>query len=358
MFQVWVAMASIATPPLADFTPSPNTWASGFLRESEHKLRTKNRNGKSPPFCVSNVPVGNQTAVVGLPKKGVRKKGCTSLILRLFAFVWSKVVAPSGGAPWRTLSENRNKGTIARNENRNEGTPSKTTFYETAFCLLSTLQRKHVFLSHDEIFYASKQGSGALGKKWSKLGKPIYYHYWCWRVGGAVPVRTGTGNIIFLDNTRDFPEILNSTGARFLWNFGLQYCTGNFLDKWSKVVAPSGGVPPEELDLSTRRKRNSSGLADCGSSSVSFVAANGVPLPTAGARKPCSPGNNGKKVPDLAIDLARISDAFWMASIRESSLNEFSSLKQHSQNNILPGFLHRDYITEVSWNYFWAPYFL
>ena len=28
----------------------------------------------------------------------------------------------------------------------------------------------------------------------SVLGRLIYYHYWCWRVGGAVPVKTSTGN--------------------------------------------------------------------------------------------------------------------------------------------------------------------
>ena len=26
------------------------------------------------------------------------------------------------------------------------------------------------------------------------FGRLIYYHYWCWRVGGAVPVKTSTGN--------------------------------------------------------------------------------------------------------------------------------------------------------------------
>ena len=49
-------------------------------------------------------------------------------------------------------------------------------------------------------------------------GRLIYYHYWCWRVGGAVPVKTSTGNN-FLENTRDFPEIITSTGAKFSCNF-------------------------------------------------------------------------------------------------------------------------------------------
>ena len=31
--------------------------------------------------------------------------------------------------------------------------------------------------------------------RWSALsGRLIYYHYWCWHVGGAVPVKTSTGN--------------------------------------------------------------------------------------------------------------------------------------------------------------------
>ena len=51
-------------------------------------------------------------------------------------------------------------------------------------------------------------------------GRLIFYHYWCWRVGGAVPVETSTGNN-FLENAREFPEIITSTGATFWLRFCL-----------------------------------------------------------------------------------------------------------------------------------------
>ena len=50
-------------------------------------------------------------------------------------------------------------------------------------------------------------------------GRLIFYHYWCWRAGSAAPVKTSTGNN-FLENTREFPEIITSTGAKF----GLRFC--------------------------------------------------------------------------------------------------------------------------------------
>ena len=30
--------------------------------------------------------------------------------------------------------------------------------------------------------------------KKAHYGRLIFYHYWCWRVGGAVPVKNSTGN--------------------------------------------------------------------------------------------------------------------------------------------------------------------
>ena len=36
-------------------------------------------------------------------------------------------------------------------------------------------------------------------------GRLIFYHYWCWRTGGAAPVEPNTGN--YFPNAREFPEI-------------------------------------------------------------------------------------------------------------------------------------------------------
>ena len=65
--------------------------------------------------------------------------------------------------------------------------------------------------------YCNTNGGGVLRYKWEEywqyslssecrgtkstpiqiggvLGRLIFYHYWCWRAGGAVPVKTSTGN--------------------------------------------------------------------------------------------------------------------------------------------------------------------
>ena len=40
------------------------------------------------------------------------------------------------------------------------------------------------------------------------LGRLIFYHDWCWRVGGAVPAKTSTGNTFPRKYRWDFPEII------------------------------------------------------------------------------------------------------------------------------------------------------
>ena len=40
--------------------------------------------------------------------------------------------------------------------------------------------------------------------------------------GGAAPVKTSTGNN-FLENAREFPKIITSTGAKFWQRFAFQY---------------------------------------------------------------------------------------------------------------------------------------
>ena len=49
----------------------------------------------------------------------------------------------------------------------------------------------------------------------SVTGRLTFYHYWCWCVGGAVPVKNSTGNNNFLGNTRENTEITTSTGTKF-----------------------------------------------------------------------------------------------------------------------------------------------
>ena len=60
----------------------------------------------------------------------------------------------------------------------------------------------------------------SLQMKFSISWEADFYHYWCWRAAGAVPVKTSTGSN-FLENTREFPEIITSTGANFWLRFGL-----------------------------------------------------------------------------------------------------------------------------------------
>ena len=44
---------------------------------------------------------------------------------------------------------------------------------------------------------------------------------------GAALVKTGTGNHSFRENTREFPEIITSTGAEFGHLSHFQCCTGH-----------------------------------------------------------------------------------------------------------------------------------
>ena len=53
----------------------------------------------------------------------------------------------------------------------------------------------------------------------SQVGDCIFNHYWCWRAGGTAPVKTRTGVIIFLENAREFPDIISSAGAQFWLRF-------------------------------------------------------------------------------------------------------------------------------------------
>ena len=62
-------------------------------------------------------------------------------------------------------------------------------------------------------------------------GRLIFCHYWCWRAGGAAPVKTSTGNN-FPRNTREFPEIISSAGAKFWQRFCLSVpALVNFIKK-------------------------------------------------------------------------------------------------------------------------------
>ena len=122
-----------------------------------------------------------------------------------------------------------------RNENRNEGTFAKTTLLETALlspsdpfwcwqkggfqkggfggCSPGTKTGTRVRSPKPPFYETALLSPSDQGRKnhdshrrdriWRDflhwifryfLGRLIYYHYWCWRVGGAVPVKTSTGN--------------------------------------------------------------------------------------------------------------------------------------------------------------------
>ena len=62
-----------------------------------------------------------------------------------------------------------------------------------------------------------------------KDGRLIFYHYWCWRAGGAAPVKTSTGNN-FLRKYQRIPRNYYRTGAKILATvLPFSTGTGNFL---------------------------------------------------------------------------------------------------------------------------------
>ena len=60
-----------------------------------------------------------------------------------------------------------------------------------------------------------------------EIGRLIFYHYWYWCFGAQYWYKSVLV-IVFLENTREFHEIITNTGANFGDISALQYCTGNF----------------------------------------------------------------------------------------------------------------------------------
>ena len=67
-------------------------------------------------------------------------------------------------------------------------------------------------------------------------GRLLYYHYWCWRVGGAVPVNVSTGYERFPEIIASTPEIIASTGAKFWLRFCLSVLALVIFKSPSKVL--------------------------------------------------------------------------------------------------------------------------
>ena len=57
--------------------------------------------------------------------------------------------------------------------------------------------------------------------KLASCPEAFFTNYWCWRAEGAAPVKTSTVVINFLENTREVPETITSTGAKFWLRFFL-----------------------------------------------------------------------------------------------------------------------------------------
>ena len=61
-----------------------------------------------------------------------------------------------------------------------------------------------------------------LGPK-SENGRPIFYHYWCWRAGGAAPVKTSTGKKILRKMPENSQKLLPVLVLNFGYVFAFQY---------------------------------------------------------------------------------------------------------------------------------------